>query len=164
MARGRDDTILLTAAALGAVAGLRSMAAPALLSHELSRGGHVGGGGGLEHLLTSETTSTLLTLLAGGEMLADKMPFIPDRTSGLPLTGRAVIGSLTAAVYAAHRRHPVFVAAVVGAAAAVASTYAGYHLRRIAAERFEVPDRILGMIEDALVVAATKGIAEAMER
>jgi uncharacterized membrane protein len=157
-----NEHILLTAAALGAITGVRSMAAPALLSHELAERGSFGDDTRLERFLTSQSTSRLLTLFAGGEMLADKVHFVPDRTAALPLLGRAMIGSLTAAAYAVNRRHPVLLPAAVGAAAAVASALAAFHLRRIAAEQLRVPDRLLGMMEDGLVVAASRGIASAM--
>jgi uncharacterized membrane protein len=163
MARSENETILMTAAALGAISGMRSMAAPALLTHELAeRGSHLDGST-LGRLLSSESTSRVLSLFAGGEMLADKMSFVPDRTSALPLVGRAVIGSLTAAAYAVHRRRSVVLPAAIGAAAAIASTFAAFHIRRFAAERFHIPDRLLGMAEDAVVVAASKGVIAALD-
>jgi uncharacterized membrane protein len=157
MARGGNDQIILNAAALGAISGLRSLAAPALLAHELAGRGRADGG--LERLITSEAFARLLALVASGEMLADKAPFMPDRTSPLPLLGRALIGSLTAAAYASHRHHPVLLPAVAGAVAALASTRVAFQLRRDAGERFHVPDRLLGMIEDAIVVAASRALA-----
>ncbi|MEX2570088.1 MAG: DUF4126 family protein [Gemmatimonadota bacterium] len=163
MGRRRDDHILLTSAALGAVAGMRSMAAPALLSHEMAEHPLHDVESRLEHLLSSERVAQLLSLFAGGEMLADKAPFVPDRTSSVPLLGRALMGSLTAAAFAVHRRHPVFMPAVVGAASAIASTYGAYHLRRLSHEHLNVPDRLLGLIEDAVVVAMSKAIMESME-
>jgi uncharacterized membrane protein len=119
------NRVLLTAAGLGAITGVRSMAAPALLAHELSTGGGLAGAGTrIGRFLGSSSASRLLAVLAGGEMLADKTFFVPDRTSPGPLIGRAVIGSLTAAAYAANRRHPVLIPAAVGAASAI-----GFRLR-----------------------------------
>jgi uncharacterized membrane protein len=163
MARRRNDPILLTAAGLGALAGLRSMSAPALLSHELAEDGVARGRHRLERVLSSPVTARLLALFAGGEMLADKTSLVGSRIAPLPLAGRAVIGSLTAATFAMNRRQGLVAPAMIGAAAAVAATYAAFHLRRLAGERLGVPDQFLGMIEDALVVAAGKGIAEFME-
>src|SRR5688500_10878471 len=100
MARRGNDSVLVTSAVLGAIAGLRSMSAPALLTHELADGGKAREFGPLERILTSERTAGVLALLAGGEMLADKTPYVPDRTNPVPLIGRAVIGSLTAAAFA----------------------------------------------------------------
>jgi uncharacterized membrane protein len=97
-------------------------------------------------------------------MLADKTRFVANRTSPVPLFGRAMIGSLTGAAYAASRRHSVLLPAVAGAASAIATTFAAFHLRRLAAETWGIPDRLLGAVEDALIVAASRGIAEVMER
>src|SRR5688572_3543125 len=116
MARGRNDNVLVTSAALGAIAGLRSMAAPALLTHEMAEDGAGFRASNFERLLSSDAVSGVLAVLAGGEMIADKTSAIPNRTNAVPLIGRAVIGSLTAGAYASRRQHPVFLPAVVGAA------------------------------------------------
>jgi uncharacterized membrane protein len=163
MGRRGDDQILLKAAAIGAIAGMRSLAAPALLSHELAEDGPDPGDGRVERLLSSEGVARILALFAGGEMLADKSSFIPDRTSPLPLVGRAVIGSLTAAAYAAHRRLPVLLPAAVGGASAIASTFATFHARRFASEHLDVPDRVLGLVEDALVLGVSRALADEID-
>ncbi|MGH9310283.1 MAG: DUF4126 domain-containing protein, partial [Vicinamibacterales bacterium] len=74
------DAIVI-AGALGAVSGSRSMLAPALVA----RAHH------------ASPAAPILALLAGGEMMADKMPFIPSRTDALPLAGRIVSGALAGA-------------------------------------------------------------------
>jgi uncharacterized membrane protein len=160
--RRRNDHVVLTAVALGTIAGLRSMAAPALLTHELSSHSR-SKRSTLEKLITSEGVARVMALLAGGEMLADKAPEMPNRTDMVPLAGRAMLGSLSAAAFASHKKYPIAVPAAVGAISAVASTYASFHLRRMASERFKLPDQIFGLIEDAVVMAASKGVAEAME-
>jgi len=162
MARKGNDSILLTAAALGALTGMRSMAGPMLLTQELSER-PAGGDNIVERFLASEGAARLLTLMAGGEMLADKSPAMPDRTDALPLAGRAVIGSLTAAAFAIHRRHSVFVPAAVGAASAVVSTFAAYHARRLVTRKLHVPQRLMGLMEDAVVVALGKRVARAID-
>lgn len=154
----RIDSTIRTAAALGALSGLRSMAAPALLAHEI-RGGAVGEST-LDKLFTSDAFARLLLLLAGGEMVADKTPLVPDRIGTLPLLGRAALGSLSAAALAAHRRERVMLSAAVGAGAALATTFSAFHLRRLAAHELRVPDRILGLLEDGLVLAASRILAE----
>ena len=159
---GNDD-LLLTAAAVGAISGLRSTAAPALLTYELA-GDAVGpAASGLEAMLTSKGVARGLTFVAGLEMVADKAPFTPDRTDPGPLIGRALLGSLTAAALAAHRRQPVALPALVGAAAAVGSAFAAFHLRRYAGERLNVPDRLLGLVEDAVVIGAARALGSEID-
>ncbi len=156
------DPVVVTAAALGVISGMRSMSAPALLAYELSEDGDPQPRDAVQRALASPITARLLAVLAGSEMVADKSSSIPDRTSPGPLIGRAVIGSLTAATYAANRRHSVLVPALVGAGAAVASTFAAFHLRAFITHRFNAPDKLVGMIEDGLVVATSRWIAGTM--
>lgn len=139
------------------------MAAPALLTHALAEHGADLDDGRIERLLSSEGVARVMAFFAGGEMLADKAPFVPDRTSAVPLIGRAVMGSLTAAAFAVHRRTPVLVPAAVGAASAIASTFIAYHARRYASDHLEVPDQLLGLIEDAIVLGISQTISEGLE-
>jgi uncharacterized membrane protein len=138
MARRGDDSTLVTAAALGALSGMRSMAAPRLVARVLQKGKRSSAGSGL-----TRTAARFVSLAAAGEMLADKSPWIPDRTATLPLAGRALLGSLSAVAYAHHRRHPLLSHGAVGAAAAVISTFAAFHVRRMAKEHLNVPDAIV---------------------
>lgn len=159
----RIDPVVVTAAGLGAITGVRSMSAPALIAYELADDGAPEPRDAVQRALASPLASRLLAVAAGSEMVADKSSAVPARTSPGPLIGRAVIGSLTAATYAANRRHAVLLPALVGAGAAVASAFAAFHVRTFVTERFNAPDKLIGMIEDAIVVAASRGIAGRME-
>ena len=79
-----DTRTLALAAGLGAVTGLRSLTAPALLSRRLAH--RPGRDRGAARLLTLGPVPALLALGAVGELVADKTPSIPDRTE--PLTVR----------------------------------------------------------------------------
>lgn len=146
------QTLPFRAAGLGAIAGLRSMASPALLSRAMRSGG-------IEELwdtpfaaLGYPKVSTTLQLLMVGEMVADKTPFIPSRTSVPALLGRALSGALVgAALFAAERRRPPS-GAVLGALSATAAAYAGEKFRTKGAEKLGVPDQILGLLEDGVVL------------
>lgn len=139
------------------------MAAPALLTHEVAEGDLNGGSGRLHRMLASNGFSRLLAALSASEMLADKSSLVGDRTDVLPLAARAAMGSFTAAAFASERRHRPLLPAAVGAAAAIASTYAAFHLRRFAGRHLSVPDSVLGMVEDAVVVAASGALSEFLE-
>lgn len=88
-------------------------------------------------------------LIAGAELVADKMPWIGNRTDAAPLVGRAVIGALLGA-FVAHRNddHPA-AGAAIGASIAVVSAHAGARIRR----GLPGPPIARGLLEDALVVA-----------
>ena len=161
-----SDTVstLALAAGFGLVAGMRSMSAPAFLSRRLAalptRRLHQSGAAA--HLLGSSRAATALTVLAVGEMVADKTPAVPARTEPPALGGRIAMGALSGAAVAGWRGGTTVGAALVGAAAAAASTHLAYVLRRDAGRASGIPDPLLGLAEDALVVAAGSRLAAAV--
>ncbi|HET9449601.1 MAG TPA: DUF1990 family protein, partial [Aggregicoccus sp.] len=143
----------LTPVGLGVLAGMRSMSAPALVSRRLSQspGPRLGA---LSRALASPWAPRVLGLFALGELVADKLPFTPARVTAVPLAGRILGGALAAGASVSGRRlGPVLGAAALGAAAAVASSWAFYSLRRLATQRYRVPDVAAAFTEDALVAA-----------
>jgi uncharacterized membrane protein len=149
-----DDSYLLwRTLGLGAISGMRSMAAPAILSRAVERGDL----DGLENTpfaaFGSPRVSTVLRMFEIGEMLVDKLPvMVPSRTSPPPLFGRAVAGAIAgAALFAAGGRR-IATGGVLGGASAVAAAYATERLRRQVAERLGVPDPIVALLEDGLVL------------
>lgn len=155
-----NTTTYALAAGMGVIAGMRSMSAPALLSRHLSQ--QKGRDGSVARLLASRRTATVLTLLAGGEMVADKTPFVPSRTEPPSLAGRALAGALSGAAIADRRGGSQVGAALLGAAAAVGATHLAYNLRVEAEERSGIPNAILGLVEDAVVWVGGSRLAAAV--
>ena len=118
--------------ALGAVSGMRALGGPAALTFRHRAG-----------------LRRAAALLAAGEMIADKLPFIPDRVATLPLAARAVSGAVVGGVIAKEEGANVLAGALLGAAAAVGAAYAAYYVRR----RSRWPNVVNGAIEDALVLS-----------
>jgi uncharacterized membrane protein len=129
---------LFQGAGLAAIAGLRSMAAPALLSQTLRRGDLEGLRDTPFTALGGPKVSTTLQLLMIGEMIGDKAPFVPSRTSAPGLLGRVLSGSL--------------VGAALGAISAVAAAYVGEKLRVEATAKLGVPNPVAGLLEDSIVL------------
>ncbi|HVV17297.1 MAG TPA: DUF1990 family protein [Polyangia bacterium] len=143
-----------TVARVGAVAGLRSMLAPAAVSLAFDRAGASGHGRGGE-ALASPASGLILPVLAAGELVADKLPAIPARTAAAPLAGRVLAAAWAASAIAAEsgrRPRARAFAAALGAATAVAAAFAGYHLRRWARRRTRLPDAVVAVAEDALAL------------
>lgn len=133
------------------LSGLRSMAAPALLARSIRRGGVSDPGGRTFDAL--RRLSPLLQVLMVGEMIADKTPLVPARTSPGPLLGRAASGALCAAVlFAVGKRDDGAAAALLGALSAVGAAYAGENLRAQGTRRLGAPDPVLALLEDGLVL------------
>ena len=138
--------------AFASLSGLRSTAAPALLARAVRR----------RDMPSPETVplanllsrlSPLLQLLMVGEMAADKTPFVPSRTSAPALFGRALSGALVAAaLFGSQKRGDKGSAALLGALSAVAAAYAGENLRSQGTQKLGVPDPVLALLEDGLVL------------
>jgi uncharacterized membrane protein len=128
------------------------MAAPALLSQTLRRGDLEGLRGTPFTALGRPKVSITLQLLMIGEMLGDKAPVVPSRTSAPGLLGRVLSGSLVgAALFVAGDRRPI-PGAALGAISAVAAAYVGEKLRVEATDKLGVPNPVAGLLEDGIVL------------
>jgi uncharacterized membrane protein len=121
------------AALIGVVCGMRSAMGPAALAWR----GQVGG----------TSTRRLLTAAAAGEVVADKTPLVPPRTSAPALGGRVLSGTLCG------RQLAGTWGAMAGGLGALAATFGAYRARAALGEATGVPDPLLGVAEDALAVA-----------
>ena len=103
-------------------------------------------------MLRSPVTARLFPLLAVGELLADKTPWITSRLDALPLMGRLASGAAVGSALAG--RETRLAAAVAGALGALAGAHALFRLRRCATRHYGVPNVAAGLCEDALVIGA----------
>ena len=144
--------VLPLAFLIGVIAGLRAVTAPALVAWAANR-----------HWLNldnsplafmgSTAAVAVLTVLALGELVADKLPSTPNRT-GLPgLIGRGVLGGLSGAGVAAAVAQSIALGAVLGAAGGIAGAFAGYEMRTRLVRALEVPDFVIALLEDAVAIA-----------
>ena len=143
---------------VGIIAGMRSMSAPALMSDHFSKEHSREFEDSTLSFLASPTSAAVFKTLAVGEMAADKTPFVPDRIAAPSLAFRAVSGLVCGAAICSAERERADIGAAVGGASAVASTFAFYYLRREIGSRLGLPDPILGVSEDALVVALSSAV------
>ena len=144
---------LVQAACLGAVAGMRSMGAPALVSAHLTRDGHTPPPALMQSplkWLASPTTALVFKVLGAGEIVGDKLPKTPSRTDPGPLFGRALFGGLCGAALCLDEGESPVLGAALGAVSAVASAFAFYHLRHSLTYDIGLPDLPVALAEDAL--------------
>ena len=155
--------LILTPVGLGVLAGMRSMSAPTLVSRRLSQapGPRTDP---LSVALSKPWVPKVLGVLALGEVVADKLPKTPARVKLLPMAGRVFTGVVAAASsVAGQKRSIVALAAVLGGAAAVASSWAFYSLRTVATKRYHVPSVAAAFAEDALVAALASRLMPVVE-
>jgi uncharacterized membrane protein len=111
--------MLLVAFALGVVAGLRSMMAPAAVL--LSRHVRVAG--------------IVVAILAVGELIVDLLPTTPSRTSPVPLMVRIVSGAFCGWFVVAGSPSARILGALAGVVGALVGTYGGHAARLRAIKR-----------------------------
>jgi uncharacterized membrane protein len=146
----RDLEVYAGAALLGALAGMRSMAAPAVIG-QLSRNGALADVSNGLALVTKAPFANVSKFLAVGELIADKLPLTPNRTNVGPLVGRAFTGGLSGAVVCSAQKRSPWLGALLGAAAAIGAAYGAFELRRRAGQKLHVSDRAIAVTEDILV-------------
>jgi len=146
-----STAIFALAFGIGIVAGLRSMTAPAVVSWAARLGWLP-----LEStplaFLGYAGTPYIVSLLALGELVADKLPKTPSRKTPVPFGARVVMGALSGAAVAAGGGQSALVGAVVGALGGLAGTLGGYQLRTGLVRALKVPDFVVALLEDAVAV------------
>lgn len=143
--------LLLSAFFIGAIAGLRTMTAPAFVAWA-ARVGRLRLDGTLLSFLGLPVTPWVFTALALGELVADKLPSTPGRTRPGPFVARIVSGAMSGGAITAGSGGPLAVGAVLGAIGAVSGTLAGYNARVRLVPALQVPDSVVALVEDLVAV------------
>src|SRR5262245_564333 len=154
-------TVLALAFVIGVLNGLRSLTPPAVVAWaarlrwiNLQRP---------LALIGSVPVVAIFTLLAAFELLADKMPWIPDRISTMSLVARGAMGALTGACVAAAGGQWAGVGAACGVGGAMAGAFAGYHARKWSTKALGVPDIYVALVEDMICIAGTLWVVTRFE-
>jgi uncharacterized membrane protein len=135
---------------IGVIAGLRAMTAPAVVSWAARLGWlHV------ENtwlaFLGYAATPYILSVLAIGELIADKLPKTPSRKAPPGFIARIVTGGLSGAAIGATSASWV-VGLVAGVLGAVAGTLGGYELRVRLVKATGGRDLPIALLEDAIAI------------
>ena len=140
----------MSALLIGVIAGLRSMTAPAAVTW-LAHAGHLGLANTWAAFLGWASTRWMLTLLAIGELVADKLPSTPSRRTALPFGGRIVTGGLSGAAIGSAAGATI-VGMLAGIVGAVCGTLGGFAFRRWLASAIG-RDMPSALVEDAIAVS-----------
>jgi len=135
---------------IGVVAGLRSLTAPAVVSWGARLGWLHLENTGLA-FLGAPITPYILSALAIGELISDKLPKTPSRKAPGPFIVRIVIGALCGAALCAASASLIggLLAGVLGA---VAGTLGGYEFRARLVRAIGGKDLPIALLEDAIAV------------
>ena len=144
-------SVFAIAFAIGVIAGLRSLTAPAVVSWAAYLG----------WLNVQDTWAAFLghtasvyifTALALAELVSDKLPKTPSRKTPAPFTARVVLGAACGAALCAAGHQFSLIGAVLGGLGAVVGTLGGYQARTRSAAALKAPDFVIALIEDAIAV------------
>jgi uncharacterized membrane protein len=135
---------------IGVIAGLRSMTAPAAVSWAARMGWlH------LENtslaFLGFAFTPYIFSVLAIGELIADKLPKTPSRKAPGPFIGRIVTGALSGAALGAASLS-LTGGLVAGALGGIAGTLGGYEFRARLVKATGGKDLPIALLEDLIAI------------
>jgi uncharacterized membrane protein len=144
---------LLFAFLIGFFAGLRSLTAPAATACAV----HLGclKLQGPLALIGSISSVAIFTLLAVVELVADKLPRTPSRTSPPGLIARIIMGGLTGACVAAGGGEGSLLGAALGIAGGVVGCFGGFQARTRLVKALGTPDIYIALLEDLVAVAGS---------
>jgi len=136
---------------IGITAGLRSLTAPALVSWAAHLGWLDLSGSRLS-FLGSRAAITILSLLALGELVADKLAKTPNRTDLGPLVFRVITGGFSSLAICVSAHQPLVIGTILGVLGAIAGAFAGYEIRHRLVEAFGLPDFGVAVAEDLVAI------------
>jgi uncharacterized membrane protein len=143
--------VFVLALGIGIVAGLRSLTAPAVVAW----GAHLGWlnlHGSSLAFMGSTTAVAIFSLLAIGELIADKLPMMQKRTAPAPLVARIITGSLCGASLLAAVGKSLLAGAVLGGIGGIVGAFLGYGARRRLVNNFNIKDLVVAVCEDVVAV------------
>ncbi|MEJ7761270.1 MAG: DUF4126 family protein [Thermomicrobiales bacterium] len=145
---------------LGVATGLRSQTPIAVVAQVAQRHPTVVRRGSVAVRLREPRAAHFTGASAIGEMVADKLPFIPSRLTMPVLGGRILFGALGGAAITPSA-HPAWLGAAAGAVGAVAGNFGGYHARVWLGKRTGWPDPAFALVEDTIAVTLSLWAARA---
>jgi uncharacterized membrane protein len=144
-------TWLIAIPLLGMVTGMRSMTAMAVLCWFAYRGDL-----SLDDTWASWaaklTTAVIFTVLALSELVADKLPKTPNRTTPGPLLVRVVMGGLIGSIVAAGLNGSGVEGVILGVVGALIGAFGGFLVRREIVLRLGCKDWQVALAEDVTAI------------
>ncbi len=136
---------------LGAATGMRSLTPIAVLCW-FAYLGYLPVGDTWASWVAKLVTVIVFTVLALGELVADKLPRTPDRTSTGPLLARLVLGGLIGAIVAAGLNGSAFEGIILGVGGALVGAFGGYLIRREIVIKSQGKDWPVAVVEDLMTI------------
>jgi uncharacterized membrane protein len=145
------SVVMLLCLLIGVVCGLRSMTGPALVCW----GAHLGWlalAGSAMGWMTHPVSLIVFSVFAVGEIVADKLPKTPNRTSPGPLIARIVFGAICGAALAIAGHVSLGFGVAAGPIGALIGAFGGFQVRRALTSGGRIPDLPVALLEDLIAV------------
>jgi uncharacterized membrane protein len=143
--------VFVLAIGIGIVAGLRSLMAPAVVAWAAHLGWLNLHGSPLA-FIGSTTAVVIFSLLAIGELVADKLPNTPKRTAIVPLVARIAVGDLCGACLCAAAGKSLLAGALLGGMGGVIGAFSGYETRKRLINSLHIKDLFVAICEDLVAI------------
>jgi len=140
------------AVGIGIVAGLRSLLAPAFVAWAAHFDWLDLNGSPLA-FMGSRTAVAIFSILAIGELIADKLPKTPRRTAGAPLLARVLMGGLCGASLCVGAGKSLIAGGFLGGLGGIIGAFAGYEIRRRIVNNLHIKDIFVATCEDLVAIA-----------
>ena len=140
---------LVSAGLLGIAAGIRSMTPLAFVSAAAATGRWQLRKKPVS-FLSDKKVALALAAAAAGEVVVDKLPFVPSRTAPPVWLWRIAMGGETGGVAGIAGDETGVIGALAGAGTAGAATYAAYRARLALQHQGRLPSPVAGLVGDAL--------------
>ncbi len=150
--------VLALAFLIGVISGLRTFTAPATVAWGLHLGWFTVGSSRLA-FMGSTAAVIIFSLLAFGELVADKLPSTPSRTSARGLIGRFIFGGFAGAILATAGGESWMLGAVLGGVGGIAGAFVGHWVRTRTVKALKCPDFVIAILEDAVAICGGLFIA-----
>jgi uncharacterized membrane protein len=106
-------------------------------------------------LIGSLPAVIILSVLAIGEVIFDKLPNTPNRTAPPGLIARIVIGGFTGACVSLGVGRSAFVGAALGVIGGIAGCFAGFQARARIVKSLRQPDFNIALVEDLIAIGGS---------
>jgi uncharacterized membrane protein len=106
-------------------------------------------------LIGSLPAVIILSLLAIGEIIFDKLPNTPNRTAPPGLIGRIVTGGFTGACVSLGGGRSAYVGAALGVVGGIVGCFGGYQVRARIVKSLRQPDFNIAMVEDLIAIGGS---------
>jgi uncharacterized membrane protein len=146
--------VLFIAVGIGLMCGLRAFTPLALVGWLANWGWMPLAGSHLAFLGTTAGAVTV-SVIALAELAGDKWPKTPKRTEAGPLIARMVAGAMCGVAVCNAAGESLVLGIVCGLAGSVGGAFAGYHIRRALVSRLRLPDFVVALMEDVVVIGGS---------